>query len=87
MGVDCSPPVFIADESAKECQNMVGLQLLHSFIMLRCFAQGRKWIGIATTDALTELVIMAIPIAIVCPLKMSTKLKFQASSAFLFRVG
>lgn len=49
--------------------------------------QRRKWAGIATVDALTELIIMAVPIAIVWPLKMSTKLKFQAVSVFLFRAG
>ena len=60
---------------------------LFACVVLMFDTQGRRWAGIAAVDALTEIVIMAVPVAIIWPLKMSVELKVQASAAFLFRIG
>ena len=59
----------------------------HVNLLIDGFYQDLKWAGIAAIDGFSELVIIAIPVVIVWPLKMSSSLKFQACSAFFFRLG
>jgi hypothetical protein len=49
--------------------------------------QGRKWALIAAFDAATELILIAIPVMIVWPLRLPFYLKAQVSTAFAFRLG
>ncbi|KAK4954574.1 hypothetical protein LTR10_008007 [Elasticomyces elasticus] len=53
----------------------------------RCGMQSTKWSAITAFDAVTELLIIAIPIVLVRPLQMSRKLKWEVVSAFMFRIG
>lgn len=47
--------------------------------------KGAKWVSIAAFDVVTELQLMALPVALVWPLQLRTKTKVEVVSAFLFR--
>jgi hypothetical protein len=49
--------------------------------------QGHKWATIAAFDAATELILIAIPMTIVWPLRLPFYLKAQVVTAFGFRLG
>ncbi|KAH6643425.1 hypothetical protein BKA67DRAFT_632884 [Truncatella angustata] len=51
----------------------------------RCPAQFERWRGITITDIVTEILIFLLPIALMWPLNMTMKRKFQVSLAFSFR--
>jgi len=52
-----------------------------------CGQQGTRWAIISVLDALTELLLIAMPSVIVWPLQLSFGLKTQVVTAFTFRAG
>ncbi|KAK3699759.1 hypothetical protein LTR37_016268 [Vermiconidia calcicola] len=52
----------------------------------QCSGRGPKWAGVGAFDAATELLLVALPVALVWPLQMKTRLKAQVVSAFMFRI-
>lgn len=52
-----------------------------------CGRQDTRWAIISALDALTELLLILMPLVIIWPLQLSFSLKTQVVTAFMFRAG
>ncbi len=84
LNIGCSS-AEVARTGTGKCSGLVSFlaQFVTTHLIL---PQVTRWGVIGAFDALTEIMIYGISVAVVFPLQMSFQMKFQASACFIFRL-